>query len=275
MLKYLKNEKLSNHTTLRIGGPAKYFVVVKTLQDIKTALEYAQKRNLKIFILGAGSNLLASDSGFDGLVINIKGASGILLAGLLNYCAKSGLSGLEFLAGIPGSLGGAVYMNAGAYGKQIGDFISYVYAIDYNGRQYILNKRRCKFGYRKSVFQKKKLIITGAEFELQKGKPSSIKKSMKEIIAKRLKKQPYSLPSAGSVFKNPKGNYAASLIENAGLKGLRVGGAMVSPKHANFIVNYTGKAKSSDVEKLIKIIQQKIKKQFKRALKPEIKFLNE
>jgi len=188
MVRIKKNELLSKHTSFKIGGPAKYFCETNTLEELKAALKYANKNKLKIFILGAGSNTLISDDGFDGLVIHIKGAAGISLTKFLNYCGKNGFSGLEFLAGIPGSLGGAIYMNAGAYGKTIGEYIQNVHAIDYSCRQFVFSRKQCGFGYRKSIFQKKKLVITGAEFALQKCSSNKIRKLMKSIIKKRTKK---------------------------------------------------------------------------------------
>lgn len=272
MLKIKQKELLSKHTTLKIGGPAKYFCEPNDIDELLEALKFARRKKLQIFILGAGSNLLVSDKGFDGIVIKFKGAAGLLLSKLLNNLALNGLSGLEFLAGIPGTLGGAIYMNAGAYGQTIGDYIASVCAVDYKGKQFCFNSKECKSGYRKSIFQKKKLIITGVEFDLQKRKPADIKTEMKEIIKKRLAKQPYDMPSAGSFFKNPKGDYSARLIEAAGLKGLRVGDAMVSKKHANFIVN-AGKATAVDVKRLMKQIQKKVYVSFKIKLTPEVVFL--
>ena len=272
MITIKKDEPLSKHTTFKVGGPARYFCIVKTLDDLRKAIKYAKIKKLKVFILGAGSNILVSDLGFDGLVINFKGAAGVKLQQFLNYCADKGLSGLEFLAGIPGTIGGAIYMNAGAYGKTISEFIDCVYAVNYNGKQHELNRKQCEFGYRKSVFQKKKLIITGAEFDLNKERSSVIKNAMKAIIKRRIKKQPYNMPSAGSFFKNPKGDHAARLIEAAGLKGLKVGGAMVSKKHANFIVN-TGKARAEEVKKLMKIIKNRVREKFKISLVPEVKIV--
>ncbi len=272
MLKIKKNEPLSKHTTLKIGGPAKYFCVARTIEDLMDSFRFAKSNKLKILILGVGSNILVPDKGFDGLVIAFKGAAGIPLSKLLKYCADKGYAGLEFLAGIPGSLGGAIYMNAGAYGKNISDHVLCVHAIDIKGKKHVFTRKQCKFGYRKSIFQTKKLVITGVEFDLSAGRPKDIKSSMDSIIKKRLSRQPYDLPSAGSFFKNPKGQHAAALIEEAGLKGKRVGDAMISKKHANFIVN-VGRATSRDVVQLKELVVNAVYKKYGIKLVPEVIFV--
>lgn len=279
-MKLKENEPLSEHTTFRIGGPARYFIEAKTIAELQAALNFAKGKKLKVLFLGKGSNALISDKGFNGLVIKLRlsrtgvsgesvvAESGVSVAQLVNLTAKKGLTGLEFLTGIPGTVGGAVAMNAGVGKFAIGDKIKRVW-----GLRKTFSKSECKFGYRRSIFQVGKYIITKVEFKLKKGNKAKIRATIKQMWQKRLEKQPYDLPSAGSVFKNPKGKFAGQLIEEAGCKGLRVRGAEVSKMHANFIVN-RGKARAKDVIQLMKAVQKKVKKAFGVTLEPEIKFVN-
>jgi len=281
-MKYLRNEPLARHTTFKIGGPAKYFCAPKSINELKKSLLFAKENNLKVSIIGSGSNLLISDKGFDGLIINpkisgivIKGTdvlagSGISIQYLLNILAKKGLSGLEFMTGIPGSVGGSVCMNVGTGKEEIGGKVVRIWAIDQSQKAKVKSQNECKFDYRKSIFQNGKFIITKVQFKLKKGRPADIKAKIKDLWKKRLAKQPYNMPSAGSIFKNPKGDFAGRLIEAAGLKGMRIGDAQVSEKHANFIVNL-GKGKADDVLKLIAHIQKKVKKKFDIKLETEVK----
>jgi len=281
-MKYFRNEPLAKHTTFKIGGPAKYFCAPGNINELRKALRFARENKLKVSIIGAGSNLLISDKGFDGLVIkpqmsevvvkgtNVIAGAGVPVQHLLNMLAKKGLSGLEFMTGIPGSVGGSIYMNAGTGENEIGKKVLKVWALDLKGKERILAVKYCKFGYRKSTFQNGKLIITKAQFKLKRAKLSDIKAQIKDLWKKRLAKQPYNMPSAGSIFKNPKGDYAGRLIETVELKGLRIGDAQVSKKHANFIVNL-GRAKEKDVKKLIALIQQEVKKKFNIKLETEVK----
>ncbi|HTY13093.1 MAG TPA: UDP-N-acetylmuramate dehydrogenase [Candidatus Omnitrophota bacterium] len=280
-MKLLRDEPLDKHTTFRIGGPSKYFISPRTVGELKEALLFATKKRLKVFVLGMGSNVLADDRGFNGLVINPKLTSikiegtevtvgaGVPLQHLLAIAAQNGLSGLEFLAGIPGSVGGALAMNAGAGKDEIGSKVISVRAVGRNGKERNCTRKQCRFGYRKSVFRNGGLIVTGVVLSLNKDRPSEIRKRIKERWKKRLASQPYELPSAGSVFKNPKGGYAGRLIEAAGLKGKQVGGARISEKHANFIVN-SGHAKAKDVLNLMRATREKVNKMFRLKLEPEI-----
>jgi UDP-N-acetylmuramate dehydrogenase len=291
-MKYLRNEPLAKHTTFKIGGPARYFCAPKSIDELKEALRFAKKKRLKVSIIGAGSNLLIPDKGFDGLVINpqmsevvVKGTNviagtGVPVQHLLNMLAKKGLSGLEFMTGIPGSVGGSIYMNAGTGKNEVGERVVRIWSLDKNQKfppeadppmeEKIKTQNECKFGYRKSIFQNGKSIITKAQFKLERAKPADIKAKIKALWKKRLAKQPYNMPSAGSVFKNPKGEYAGRIIEAAGLKGMRIGNAQISKKHANFIVNL-GRAKADDVLKLIALVQKEVKKRFNINLKTEVK----
>jgi len=276
------NEMLSNHTTFKIGGSANFFFEPKTIEELRKAITFAKKNKLKLLILGAGSNLLISDKGFSGCVIKpsmqkilidereVEVEAGVPLAKLINVLAEKGLCGLEFLAGIPGSLGGAILMNAGAKENEIGNIVDKVWTLDLSGREKVFTKKASKFGYRGSIFQKGGYVITKATFILNKKEPEKIKAKIKKILDDRLTRQPYDLPSAGSVFKNPLGDFAGRLIESAGFKGKRVGDAMVSPKHCNFIVNM-GHAKYNEVFMLINAIKYEVKKRFGVALELEIK----
>ena len=186
---------------------------------------------------------------------------------------ENNLAGFEFLSGIPGTIGGALYMNAGQLNKTIGNLVKRVWVVDSDGKEFILARKKCGFSYRGSLFQEKNWIITKAEFIFKKGNSAKIKEKIKKILKDKLKKQPYDLPSAGSFFKNPKGDFAARLIESAGCKGARVGDAQVSLKHSNFIVNL-GNASFNDVEKLSRYVVKKVKEKFKIFLEPEVKFID-
>lgn len=279
-MKYLRNEPLSRHTSFKIGGPADYFCLPKSIADIRAAINFARENKLKVAVIGAGSNLLAPDQGFRGLVIKIgqgldwvkvKGGrvsvgAGVRLARLVK------LGGLEFLAGIPGSVGGAVVMNAGAWGESIGKHVERVTVVDGASRIKVINRDKLSLAYRKSKLQKSRFIVAEAVFKIEKNEQGSRQKKIKEYLAKRRTRHPLDLPSCGSVFKNPKGLTAGGLIDAAGLKGKRVGQAEISRKHANFIVNLGG-ARASDVIKLIKMVQKVVKYKFKVLLEPELKIM--
>lgn len=280
-----RNEPLSKHSSFKIGGPAEFYFEPKTISELKEALRFAKEKSKNVFFLGNGSNLLVSDKGFKGVVIrprmsrevasgeSVEAESGVPIGKLLNLLANKGLSGLEFMAGIPGSVGGSVAMDAGVGDKWLGLWVVRVWALDREGREKILSQKQCRFGYRKSIFQKGNLVITKVEFKLNKGDPEKIKEEIKQLWKARLAKQPYDLPSAGSFFKNPKGKFAGQLIDAAGCKGMRVGDAEVSLKHGNFIVN-RGKAKASQVLKLAIKIQRKVMGKFRVKLEPEVKVLS-
>jgi UDP-N-acetylmuramate dehydrogenase len=307
MLKIREKVLLKDYTTFKIGGPARYFFVAKNKEDLKNAILWAKKKRLPFFILGVGSNVLFSDKGFNGLVIKLQNTqyeirntkvvaeAGVPLQKLVLETAKKGVSGLENLAGIPGTLGGAIWGNAGAFGREIGDLVEEVKILQIaNGKLQIVNfkKEDCKFGYRESIFKRKEnWIILEATLRLKKGKKKEIEEKIKEFLRLRKEKQPLEFPSAGSVFKNVpiekvpkeirekfkekiKNGFlpAGVLIEAVGLKGFQIGGAKISEKHANFIVN-VGKAKASDVKELIEKIKKEVKKKFKIQLEEEIKLV--
>ena len=281
-----KNILLKNYTTFRIGGRARYFFAAGTKEKIIWAIKRAKEKKLPFFILGGGSNLLVSDEGFKGLIIKIQNTkyqilntkiiaeAGTPLGQLVNIAAISGLSGLEWAVAIPGTIGGAVFGNAGTPEGSMKDIIRKVEVLDVKDLSFkTYNSKECKFNYRSSIFKKKKnLVIISAELQLKKGDKNKIKEKIKKYLNRKKEKQPLNCPSAGSVFMNPEGFFAGKLIERAGLKGEKIGGAEISEKHANFIVN-SGKASGQDVIKLINLIKKQVKKKFKVVLKEEIQFL--
>jgi len=282
--KYQKNQKLSTYSSFRLGGLADWFCQAKNEKDLMEAISFCQKKKIPFFILGGGSNILFSDKGFRGMVIKMENreieiekekvmaGAGVSLKKLLQLTAENSLTGLEFLAGIYGTVGGAIVGNAGAWQENIGDKVERVRIFNKDDQFNWLNQEECQFVYRQSRFKKSKEIILKAEFKLKKGKEEEIKRKINENLAKR-EKQPQE-PSAGSIFINPKPKSAGLLIEACGLKGKRIGGAQISEKHANFIVNLGG-AKASDVLELIALAQKKVKEKFKITLQPEIIILDE
>jgi UDP-N-acetylmuramate dehydrogenase len=281
-MRYLRDELLKKHTSFRIGGPADYFCVPEDIEQIKEALNFARENRLPVAIMGLGTNLLALDNGFRGLVIKLGGGlswmkaksrvvhvgSGVSLPKLLLFLARRGLGGMEFLAGIPGTVGGAAVMNAGAWGKEISRFVDRITVLDFKGKERTLKKRQLKFSYRKSVLQKGKWILLEVVLRLRKSKRKAIKSKLQGFLKRRRESQPLGIPNAGCIFKNPKGKFAGRIIEEAGCKGMRMGDAQVSSKHANFIVNL-GEAKARDVVKLIARVQKAVK----IKLEPELKVM--
>ena len=287
MIQLKEGELLSNHTTFRIGGVAKYFAVPKNEEEIMEAVDFAIVKDLPYYILGKGSNVLFPDEGYSGVVIEIgagmekverigdigiRAQAGLSLSSLAAFAAREGLAGLEFAGGIPGTLGGAVTMNAGAYGGEIKDVIVSAKVMDEDGGVKVLSRDELELGYRTSIVQKKQLIVLEAEFSLKPGETEAIQNTMKELNAKRREKQPLEYPSAGSTFKRPEGYFAGKLIEDAGLRGYRVGDAQVSEKHCGFVVN-RGKATCAEVLQLIEEVQKKVKEQFGVQLEPEVRII--
>lgn len=287
MIQLKEGELLSNHTTFRIGGAAKYFAVPKNEEEIMEAVDFAIVKDLPYYILGKGSNVLFADEGYPGVVIEIgagmekverigdtgiRAQAGVSLSALATFAAREGLSGLEFAGGIPGTLGGAVTMNAGAYGGEMKDVIVSAKVMDEEGGVKVLSCDELELGYRTSIVQKKQLIVLEAEFSLQPGVTEAIQSTMKELNAKRREKQPLEYPSAGSTFKRPEGYFAGKLIEDAGFRGYRVGDAQVSEKHCGFVVN-RGKATCAEVLQLIEDVQKEVKEQFGVQLEPEVRII--
>ena len=283
-----QNIPLKDKTSFRIGGPARFYVKVDTESEVGEVLSWAHENNEPVFILGKGSNILVSDNGWTGLVLDMSEYSAISWDGSFALCqsgaplhnlvketVERGLSGIGRLAGIPGSVGGALVMNAGAFKQAVSDCLVSVKGIDCsNYKIWELEKSEIAFGYRTSSFKEKRTILLEAKFHFEEGDKDNLKSIYRDILQKRNEKQPLDKPNCGSVFKNPEGNYAAALIEKCGLKGHRIGGAMVSEKHANFIVNVSD-ASASDVRKLIAYIQERVYQGHGILLEPEVIFVGE
>lgn len=279
-----KNEPMSNHSGFKTGGNADLFIAVKNEEMLKTVLETAKALQVPVFILGKGSNLLVSDKGIEGAVISLKELSeikiedtvvtagaGASLTALCVACAGAGLSGLEFAYGIPGSVGGALYMNAGAYGGEMSQVVSSARYVTPEGESVVIDSSQMNLGYRKSVFKENENAITEVSFELTKKPKAEIKAKMDELMEKRRSKQPLEYPSGGSTFKRPEGYFAGALIEENGLKGARVGGAMVSEKHAGFIINYHN-ATTNDILELMERVKAAVLEKNGVLLEPEVIF---
>ncbi len=279
------DEPMSRHTSFRIGGEADLFVTVGDSKQLVSATELFREEDVPFFVLGNGSNLLVSDNGIRGAVITLGGefaeisaasggviscGAGVSLSKLCGFALEHSLTGLEFAWGIPGSCGGAAFMNAGAYGGEMKDVIESCEHVDARGNVGAFNREELEFGYRHSVYSSGGYVITRVNLRLADGDKSLIKDKMDDLMNRRKSKQPLEMPSAGSVFKRPPGNYAGTLIEQCGLKGLAVGGAMVSQKHAGFIVN-TGGATCRDVLELIAQIQERVKNETGVSLECEVK----
>ncbi|MBR5473006.1 MAG: UDP-N-acetylmuramate dehydrogenase [Clostridia bacterium] len=284
-IEYIKNEPMSRRTTFKIGGNADVLVKIKSNEQLKQVLSLAKSFDIPYFVLGKGSNLLVSDNGIEGIVISLDGLDDIKINGNSILCGagtslralciaaqKASLSGLEFAYGIPGTVGGALYMNAGAYGGEMSQVVVSATAIDKDGNEVILSLPDMQLGYRISVFKNSGLIITGATFELKEGDANEIKAAMDDFFARRRDKQPLEYPSAGSTFKRPEGYFAGALIEQNNLKGVSVGGAEVSEKHAGFVINKGG-ATCRDVLSLIAKVQQVVKSADGVDLEPEVIFV--
>jgi len=280
-----QNEPMKHHTSFKIGGPAELFAVPHDEETLAYMLSFCHEHGIKTTIIGNGSNLLAADEGISGLVIKIgKGLdqitmegenrilcdAGVPLSKLCSFALSQSLSGLEFAWGIPGLAGGAAFMNAGAYGGEMKDVLSGCYHLDKTGQKGALRGDELDLSYRNSAYSTNGHIVTGLVLELRKGVESDIRAAMQEYMQRRTDKQPLDLPSAGSVFKRPPGQFAGTLIESCGLKGYSVGGAQVSEKHAGFIVN-TGNATCRNVLELIKFIQQEVYNRHQIMLECEVK----
>lgn len=284
----LANEPMSKHTTFRIGGPADVFISVRDTAELAAIIGEAKAQNVPFMIMGNGSNMLVGDNGIRGLVIQIAGGmneyeitgatvkaqAGILMSKLAAAVQQAELTGFESFSGIPGTLGGGIFMNAGAYGGELKDIVKSVTYIDDEGHINTIDKEECGFGYRKSVFSGGGKYILSAVLELRKGDESEIKAAMADYNKRRVDKQPLDMPSAGSTFKRPEGHFAGKLIQDAGLMGHSVGGAQVSGKHAGFIVNKGG-ATAKDVLDLIEYVQKTVKDKFGVDLEPEVRLIGD
>lgn len=282
----LADEPMSKHITFRVGGNADYYVTPENEQQIADVISYCKDSELSYYIIGNGSNLLISDEGFRGVIIEIGSKyneirveenkiiakAGAILARVATKALEAELTGMEFAHGIPGTLGGAVTMNAGAYGGEMKDILESVRVLNAEGEFKCLKKEELDLGYRHSIVAEKNYIVLEAVISLKKGKAYEIKNTMDELSAKRREKQPLEYPSAGSTFKRPEGYFAGKLIEDAGLKGYRVGGAMVSEKHSGFVINYDN-ASCQDVLEVIRGVQKIVNEKYGVSLETEVKIL--
>ena len=282
--KVLTEEPMASHTTFRIGGPADYFVLPENVEELTGVLKLCREEGMPYFILGNGSNLLVGDRGFRGVVIQlyknfdgieiqgttVKARAGAMLIRVAKEAATAGLTGLEFASGIPGTMGGAMVMNAGAYGGEMKDVVTSVLVLTKEGEIRTLSKEEMKFRYRGSVIEEKGYIVLETVMELKEGDPVVIRSRMEELLLQRRTKQPVEYPSAGSTFKRPEGYFAGKLIMDAGLRGYQVGGAKVSEKHCGFVIN-AGGATAADVVQLMKDVSEKVEKEFGVKLEPEVK----
>ena len=284
------NEPMSKHTSFKIGGPADVFIKVDNIEELKEILDLSKKNQIPLTIIGNGSNLLVTDKGIRGITAKlnlkdieiknennkqiIKVEAGVPVGLLAQKLLKEEITGFEELSGIPGTIGGAVIMNAGAHGKELKDILKKVTAMDYNGNIHEFTNEECLFSYRNSRFQKEKYIILQATLELEKGNSTEIKEKMDEYMQFRKEKQPIEYPNAGSTFKRGEDFVTAKLIDEAGLKGYKVGGAQVSEKHAGFIINKKN-ATAKDVIELTDYIKEKIEEKFGKKINLEIQIIGE
>ena len=286
--KVLVNEPMASHTTFRIGGPADYFVMPETVEELAKVLNLCKEENMPYFILGNGSNLLVGDKGFRGVVIQlyknfdglqiegttVTAKAGAMLIRVAKESGKAGLTGLEFASGIPGTIGGAMVMNAGAYGGEMKDVVTAVTVLTKDGEIKTLTGEEMNFRYRGSVVEDEAYIVLEAVMELQEGNLEEIQARIDELSVQRRTKQPIEFPSAGSTFKRPEGYFAGKLIQDANLRGYQVGGAQVSEKHCGFVIN-AGGATAADVMQLMQDVSDKVQAQFGVALEPEVKRIGE
>jgi UDP-N-acetylmuramate dehydrogenase len=281
-----RGEPLAPHTSLRIGGPADFFLRVATEKDLLDAIQVARENELPVFLLGGGTNLLVADRGIRGVVLQnawressvdgeiVTASSGTELAHVAAVAARSGIEGLEWMATVPGTVGGAVHGNAGAYGSETKDVLVDAELMDLDGKRWTATNAELGFAYRTSALQYTSTIVLRARFRGKPGERETAVKRIKEIANDRIAKQPLAQPNTGSIFRNPPGDHAGRLIEAAGLKGATEGGAMVSIKHANFIVNI-GDASAQDVRTLMERCQRTVKEKFGVDLTPEVEMVGE
>ena len=288
----LKDEPMSAHTTFRIGGPADYFVVPEDAASLGRGVALCRAEGVDYFITGNGSNLLVGDGGYRGVVFHIchtmddvayeekgtellvEAGAGVMLSSLARQVSSKGYTGFEYATGIPGTLGGGVTMNAGAYGGEISDNLLWAELMDETGAVLRLERDRLKLSYRHSVMMEQSLVVLRAGFSFTKGDAMAITQKVAELSRSRKEMQPLEYPSAGSTFKRPEGYFAGKLIQDCGLKGFRVGDAMVSEKHSGFVIN-VGHATAADVMTLIRHVQQEVDRQFCVRIEPEVRMIGE
>ena len=288
--KILFDEPMSKHTTFKVGGPAECYIKIDNIQDLRQILKLSKQKNIPVTILGNGSNVLVLDGGIKGIVLNIRFnkiemmnldkkifanvGAGVKVSVFGHLLVKNAITGFEELSGIPGTIGGAVRMNAGAHGKEFKDIISTVTCMDYNGNVHQFDNEEMQFEYRRSILKDKQYIILEAHMEFRKGNKEDIKKKMEEYSTYRREKQPIEYPSAGSTFKRGTDYITAKLIDEAGLKGYSIGGAEVSSKHAGFIIN-KGNATAKDILELIEYVKYNIEKKYNKKIELEIEIIGE
>ena len=284
----LTDEPMSRHTTFRVGGPADFFVTPKAKEEVRDVIRICKEAGMPYYIIGNGSNLLVSDAGYRGVIVQIykemnevkvegdlvKAQAGALLSGIAAKALGAELSGFEFASGIPGTIGGACVMNAGAYGGEMKYVLESVTVLTGEGKIIELGRNELELGYRTSVIAKKGYIVLGAVLKLERGDGEKIKTYMDELKEKRVTKQPLEYPSAGSTFKRPEGYFAGKLIEDAGLRGFQVGGAQVSEKHCGFVIN-RDHATAADIMELMRQVQIRVKENSGVDLEPEVKRLGD
>lgn len=284
----LIDELMSRHTTFRVGGPADFFVTPKAKEEVRDVIRICKEAGMPYYIIGNGSNLLVSDAGYRGVIVQIykemnevkvegdlvKAQAGALLSGIAAKALGAELSGFEFASGIPGTIGGACVMNAGAYGGEMKDVLESVTVLTGEGKIIELGRNELELGYRTSVIAKKGYIVLGVALKLECGDGEKIKTYMDELKEKRVTKQPLEYPSAGSTFKRPEGYFAGKLIEDAGLRGFQVGGAQVSEKHCGFVIN-RDHATAADIMELMRQVQIRVKENSGVDLEPEVKRLGD
>ena len=286
----LFNELMSKHTTFKVGGPAECYIKIDNIKDLRNILKFAKDNNININILGNGSNVLVSDKGIKGIVLNIKFnkiemmnydrkiyaniGAGVKVSILGHLLLKNEITGFEELSGIPGTIGGAIKMNAGAHGKEFKDIVNTVTCMDYDGNIKQFENKDMNFGYRKSMLKDKKYIVLEVGMQFEKGIEKNIKEKMDEYKKYRKEKQPIEYPSAGSTFKRGEDYITAKLIDEAGLKGYSIGGAEVSEKHAGFIIN-KGNATAKDILNLIEYVKNTVYEKFNKKIELEIEFMGE
>ncbi|MFV0527992.1 MAG: UDP-N-acetylmuramate dehydrogenase [Lachnospiraceae bacterium] len=284
----LRQEPMSRHTTFQIGGEADYLLLPHSFEEIRVIIELCRQEAVPYFVIGKGSNLLVSDSGYRGVIIKmtenleqititgerIEAMAGITLRTLARKAQRAGLAGLEFAAGIPGTLGGAVMMNAGAYGGEMKDVLHCIRVLNEAGQILDIPVQSMEMGYRTSVVKTNRYVVLGAVLQLQKDDPVQINHRMQELLDRRNASQPLEYPSAGSTFKRPQGYYAGKLIMDTGLRGCQLGGAQVSEKHCGFVVNKEH-ATAQDVKALMDKVEQDVYERFGVMLEPEVRFLGE
>lgn len=284
----IEDEPMYKHTTYKVGGPARIYLMVKDIDSLIKTIEYCDENNVKHLVIGRGSNLLFSDREYDGIIISLNecfdqvrvngstivAQAGVSMISLAYQAAKIGLSGFEFMGGIPGTIGGGIYMNAGAYKYDLASVVKAVKLLNENHEVVTYSKDEMEFAYRHSVCQdNKKLVVLEVEFELASKTPDEIKAVLDKRKERRMSTQPWNLPSAGSVFRNPDQKAAWQYIDECGLRGYEIGGAQVSPKHSNFIVN-NGYASAKDIYDLIMLVQERVYEKFNVKLKREVGLVN-